>query len=163
MPALMAVVLGVLLGGTGALIALVAWPGLAQSRRARRWPTVEGRIVAARAARIVTSVYANTGTSRRRDRVVWIPELTYEYTVGERVLRGARIGLGAPTGSSDSRAAESFVAPHPVRGVVTVCVDPANPANAVLDPAPTTQTRVLLAVAVALVVGAFAVPLWLFG
>ena len=162
MPPLIGVAIGVLLGGLGALVGFHAWRGLAESARARRWPTVDGRVIAARAARVVISVRASTGVARYRERVLWVPELLYEYGVGERVCRGDRIGLAAPSGSTEPGAAEAVVARYPVGSAVTVYVDPADPANAVLDPAPSASTRALVAVALGLSLSALVVPVWLW-
>jgi hypothetical protein len=162
MPALIAVAIGVLLAGLGVLTGFPAWRGLAESARARRWPTATGRVVSARAARVVIAVRASTSVTRYRERELWVPELTYEYRVGERVCRGDRMGLAAPSGSTEPGAAEAVVARYPVGCAVTVYVDPADPANAVLDPAPSANTRALVAVALGLFLSALVVPIWLW-
>ena len=70
-----ALVVFVLFGGIGAIVLAAAAPRLSRVLRARRWPSVPGRVIASRAAQVTVSVPVETKISARRHALRWVPEV----------------------------------------------------------------------------------------
>ncbi len=107
--------------------AATAWKGA----RAKKWPTVQGRIIASR-VRSEGYTVTGEGESGPTGMQLWEPRVRYEYEVQGRVYLGSRISFGGwrPTIGGASDVAES----HPAGTTWTVSYDPEDPANSVLEP-----------------------------
>jgi Protein of unknown function (DUF3592) len=90
-------------------------------RRARRWPSTEGRVIASR---------VEARRSRPGGDLSNQPFVQYEYVVGGRTYRGARVDVGERTPGSEL---EAVLARYPVGAAVTVFYDPADPSKALLE------------------------------
>jgi hypothetical protein len=159
---LVAGVVSLLLGGTGALLGGVAAPRLRRALRARRWPSAAGRILSSRVARIEVSVRTSSGISRARTAQRWIPEVEFAYAVGPQNLVGRQVGLGAPTASEGPEDPAALVARYPVGADVAVRYDPDRPDDAALEVALDAGTLTLAVAALALL-GLSGLMPWLLG
>lgn len=86
-----------------------------------RWPSVTGRIVAARLAR-----EPNERTP------LWKVAVTYRYHVGGNSYNSAKVGIG--TVYTDKQQAAEFLAQFPEGHEITVYYNPQNPASSILAP-----------------------------
>ena len=77
--------------------------------------------------------------------------LFYTYEIDGARYQAEQLRMGASIASSDTRAAERVIARYPAGHDVTVYYNPADPADATLDPRTTWGTRVLWMVALLLV------------
>jgi Protein of unknown function (DUF3592) len=102
---------------------------LVEVRKASRWPATTGTITASTVQATKkkpddpTYDFSDTEVSNQ-------PLVQYEYTVGNRKLRGSRITIGDKISGYEL---ESTLARYPAGATVTVYYDPANPQNAVLE------------------------------
>lgn len=156
-----ALVVFVLFGGIGAIVLAAAAPRLSRVLRARRWPSVPGRVIASRAAQVTVSVPVETKISARRHALRWVPEVEVEYEAGGKTHRSRQIGLGGPTASTEPDDAATIAARYPVGSTVMVHHDPARPEDAVLDVAIDPQTLSLTVLALVMLALAIVVPLLL--
>jgi hypothetical protein len=91
---------------------------------ARRWPTVQGKVLA-----------AEIRPEKRGVRTFYRPHVVYEYAVGGGVYRGERIGFGDLVKASRLEA-ETFMRPFVPGLDATVYYQPSKPVSAVLVPRP---------------------------
>jgi hypothetical protein len=94
-----------------------------EARQSERWPTSDGEITRSEVE------------ERKEDltKTVYWPKVQYRYTVAERVYEGTRVNFDE-SGSQYSGRIESLVKRFPLGAKVPVYYDPADPAQAVLDP-----------------------------
>ena len=102
----------------GIAFGLLGGYGVVKSLSAQRWETVEGKIVESRASR---------GSRSRSE-----PQIVYEYQVAGRLYKSEKIAFLFVT-SSESDVFET-VSKYPPDAKVTVYYNPADPAQAVLEP-----------------------------
>jgi hypothetical protein len=100
------------------------------------WPTVAGRIIG---SRIDTAVMDNITENDERGRVrpdeeVSAASVRYAYRVGQHDYQSTRLYLGRTVFSGSPRAAAAVVAKYPPNAAVAIHYNPANPAEAVLEP-----------------------------
>lgn len=96
-----------------------------EMRRARRWPSVMGRIVSSAPGFALTRV-----DNREMPRNERIANISYAFEVAGRTYQGKRVTLAEKTAESE---VADLLARYPVGKIVTVFYDPADPSNAVLD------------------------------
>jgi len=105
--------------------------------------------------------HSSTGITTYRMTTGYVPQVVYAYMIDGARYQAERLRMGETIISSDTRAAERVVARYPAGSDVTVYYNPADPADATLDPRTTWGTRVLWMVALlmlmitAVVVGVF--------
>lgn len=103
------------------LVALVT--KLIEARRASNWAQTTGRIVK---SAVETRRHQFSGEA---DTVKNFPAIEYEFSVGGRDYRGARIGIG----NVGADEIDATLAKYPVGKSVTVSYDPAHPKDCVLE------------------------------
>jgi hypothetical protein len=118
---------------------VVLWKGI-EVRHAAAWPSTRGRIVRSR-----------LGVQRHRPAagvtaVKNVADVEYEFTLGDRVIRGTRIGIGEIAGAK----LEAMLNHYSVGATVPVYYDPKNPDNAVLEREPPLPIGWLYAIAAAI-------------
>ena len=125
---------------------VILWKGT-QVHHAAAWPSTRGRIVRstlrAQRHRMPADV---TKVSNAAD-------VEYEYTLGDRVFRGTRIGIGDIAGARLEQALNHYS----VGATVPVYYDPKNPENALLERDPPVPVGWLYAIAAAIFLGGLAV------
>jgi hypothetical protein len=122
----MLVVWGVILGLLGVLVA-VKWR---EVRQFRHWSTIEGKIVAARSV-FQSNNPSDSNYDSSDSELLNVPQIEYEYRVGEQLFLGSRISLIA----HDPRyhSAKATLARYTVGKIVPVFFDPENPKHAALE------------------------------
>jgi len=96
---------------------------MSASRKARSWPVVTGRITE-------RTVGPSTTTGASRPGRYFEPRVTYDYTVAGKSYQGHRIAIATAAYDEDKARAVANELPDSVE----VHYDPANPADAVLQP-----------------------------
>jgi hypothetical protein len=146
-------ILAFLLPGVAvALGVLFAMKTLSLRREARacaHWPTVTGTIIAARVDTAVVDNITETdehGHVRPDDKVV-TASVRYAYRVADRDYQSTRLYPGRPVFSGNSCAAAAVVAKYPPNATVAVHYNPANPAEAMLEPLNFANANLALAAA----------------
>lgn len=116
------------IGGVILILLLLAGRGRGAAKQAQSWPTTTGQILF-------------SGTEPRRSHsseggyhTSHYPVVQYAYQIGGQVFQSNRLHMGTDIGYGLKRQAEKTVAPFPVGAVVPVYYNPANPADAVLNP-----------------------------
>jgi len=137
----------------GLVSALVVISNLAETRAARRWPTVQGTVLSSRAESRRELAHPGGGTTV----TVWSPLVEYSYKVGTRSYHGSRVAFG-PEVAGDRDLAEQTVQRYPAGATVSVHYDPSNPAHATLEAA-----MALRWVALLVPIGFFAAALFFSG
>lgn len=128
------------LGGIS-LMALVRLARLlGQRRKSQSWPIVQGRITE-------SSVVEEEVPGNDYSRSLFVPKITYAYTVDGATFTGHRIEWFDDVGSDSRRAAQKNLANYPVGQVVNVFYDPADPASAALEPWRMKGIAIVIAVA----------------
>ncbi|HUI97866.1 MAG TPA: DUF3592 domain-containing protein [Xanthobacteraceae bacterium] len=150
----------------GALFALKTVSLLRKIAACTRWPTVTGKVIGTRTESYVDD---NTTEATDSDHPHRGPGAETEYTgaiiryafsVAGRGYQSTRRYVGRPVLSGSPRGAAKVLAKYPLNGAVTVHYNPANPAEAMLEPA--NLANVWLALAVAVVFGGIgSLALWL--
>ncbi len=130
----------VTLGGLG--VTLWGWRVLQQSRRAGRWPSVEGEIVESRPG------------SPEND---LLPHIVFRYRVGEQEYQRP---FRFPEGTHPlPEFTEIYLKKYPVGKRVAVYYDPEDPSNATLEPRAHDDWMILAAGIVTTIGGALALLL----
>jgi uncharacterized protein DUF3592 len=147
------------LGLIAVVLGMQAWRGLHRANAARSWPRVTGWVVRSGVRSATVRVRSSISASRYRTALRYAPQVIYQYEVEGRRYEGERLHMGDTAMHSGEAVAERSAARYPVGSQVTVYYDPANPADATLDPRTGWGTRVLGLVAlgvlgIALVVAA---------
>ncbi len=128
----------------------------AQSNSLRRksaacalWPTVAGKITRSRIeAKIDDNLTEVDGRHARREQELSSATVRYAYRVGDREYQSTRLYVGRPVFYSNPRVAASLVTKYPANAQVSVYYNPANPAEAVLEPSNFANANLALGVAV---------------
>jgi hypothetical protein len=102
---------------------------LAEVRKAGRWPSTLGKVIAS-GIQSNKKKPGDAGYNFSDTEVSNEPLVEYEYAVGDRKYRGRRITIGEKTAGFER---EGILARYPVGTAVTVYYDPANPHKAVLE------------------------------
>jgi hypothetical protein len=117
-----------------------------QLRHAASWPSTRARILKS----------APRAVHRRRTgevtQVTNIPDIEYEFSLGDRTVRGTQIGLGQMSEAST----EETLNRYPVGATVPVYYDPKDPQQAVLQRDPPVPLVWLYLIAAAVLVAGFA-------
>jgi hypothetical protein len=102
----------------------------------RRWPTVTGKVMSARIDSFTEEDDSDAGRSHRTPRETTYSDarIRYAFSVAGRDYQSTRRYLGRPVFSGGSRTAAKVLAKYPPNAPVTVHYNPANPAEAVLEP-----------------------------
>ena len=124
--ALMVPEAGVVLIGVAVAVAGVVL--LRRAEKARRGPSVRGRVVVSRI------VERESNDAEKVSRTLYDPEVQYQYVVNGRPLAGTRRGYYDAAVNWEGFA-EGVVAKLPVGTEVDVFYDPNDPQQALLDPA----------------------------
>lgn len=111
----------------GLLLFLFGWFQFRKVRASRSWPSVQGRIVA---AKVDSSV--SRGGEDEADTTSFFPAIQYEYQVGSELYRSDRIAFNQ-TAYQNNQKAEQALRAFPVGGIVQVFYNPAQPSAAVLE------------------------------
>ena len=128
------------------LAGVILWKGI-QVRHAAAWPSTRGRIV--------KSTLRAQHHRQQADvtKVSNVADVEYEFTLGDRVFRGTRIGIGEVAGGR----LEATLNHYSVGATVPVYYDPKNPENALLERDPPVPVGWLYAIAAAIFLGGLAV------
>jgi hypothetical protein len=97
-------------------------------RKAKRWPSTTGKVIASRIAS--STKEPGDAASFGERNVTNEPYVEYEYHVEGQRFRNTRITIGEKTSEYEL---EAILARYPVGTAVTVYYDPANPQKAVLE------------------------------
>ncbi|HEY4891267.1 MAG TPA: DUF3592 domain-containing protein, partial [Reyranella sp.] len=125
---------------------VILWKGT-QVRHAAAWPSTRGRIVRS------TLRAQHNRQQAAVMKVSNVADVEYEYTLGDRVFRGTRIGIGDSAGGR----LEQTLNHYSVGATVPVYYDPKNPENALLERDPPVPVGWLYAIAAAIFLGGFVV------
>lgn len=103
-----------------------------RAKEAESWPSVQGKVLSCevkqeKAATNVDGYYSSTD--------VFLPMISYAYSVGERQLEGRRIGFGK-TGRYSFDKAQADVARYPAGSTPMVRYNPKKPEDCVLETSP---------------------------
>ena len=113
-----------------ALILIAAIVKSWQVREARSWPQAAGKVVTSVAEVREVKVSDDEREDGYRTESRNFANVTYEYTVAGRKLRGSRISIGEDLGNFE--VAEKL-AKYPAGSIVTVYYNPRHPEQAVLE------------------------------
>jgi hypothetical protein len=117
-------------GGFGLLVVWFALAFTSYVRRARKWPSVRGRIVRSGAEEYQDNLRGSDDIVR----TYYKPCVIYTYEVGGREYSGDRIAMGITTSATSARPAERTAAKYPVGREVDVYYNPQVPSESVLRP-----------------------------
>jgi len=112
---------------------------MSEVRRASRWPSAAGRIVASKARKV------NTKQSGGAPSIGNVPDITYVYAVDGVEYRGKRISIGEI--KPDSPEVEAALERYQVGRAGAVFYNPAKPDEAVLERDPPASPGVMYAIA----------------
>src|SRR5207237_9304824 len=126
------------------LIAGVILRKTIQLRDAASWPSTRARIVKSQ-TRAVHQRHAGEVTQ-----VTNVPDIEYEFSLGDRIIRGTRIGLG------ETADTEEALNRYPVGLTVPVYYDPKDPQQAVLQRDPPDPIVCLYLIAATVLIAGFA-------
>jgi hypothetical protein len=120
----------------GAACAAVAVGLMRKVAACRRWPTVTGKVMSTRMESFVEDDDSDASRSRRTPRETEYSGATirYAFSVAGRDYQSTRRYMGRPIFTGSSRATARVLAKYPPNALVTVHYNPANPAEAVLEP-----------------------------
>jgi hypothetical protein len=137
----------VVLGGVFALEAVAL---RRQGRASARWPVAQGRILGAHrdVALIENNDDRRDGKRREQYDTFYGATVCYAYQVGGRDYRSTRLYAGRPVLSGSQKIAEAIIAKYPPQAPVSVFYNPANPAEAMLEPLNFENAKVALIAAI---------------
>ncbi len=123
------------LAGLAAFLVLLGMASRRQLAQVRAWLTTTGQVVSSRVDSFLSREPAGGEVvGAWRWRVLYRPEVVYQYTVGGVSYQGDRIAFGARVYATTDLFARRPVADYPVGDAVTVHYNPVNAAEAVLEP-----------------------------
>jgi len=137
----------VALGGVFALEAV----GLRRQGRAyARWPVASGRILGTRRDVELVENNDDRRDGRRHEQydTFFGTTVSYAYQVAGRDYRSTRLYAGRPVLSGSPKIAEAIIAKYPPGASVSVFYNPANPAEAMLEPLNFENAKVALIAAI---------------
>ena len=139
------VVIGLMIMAIPILIAgIILWK-TTQLRHAASWPSTRARIVKSQTRAV------HRRSSGEVTQVVTVPDIEYEFRLGDRVLRGTQIGVG------EIADTEAVLNHYPVGATVPVYYNPKDPADALLERDPPLPVLWLYLIAAAVLIAGFAV------
>ena len=98
-----------------------------QRGHSKSWPMAQGRI-------IHSQVLTKEVLSTHNDGPIYIPKVTYTYTINGQEFSGHRIEWLDEVSTNSRFGAEKVIAKYPIGQLINVFYDPADPASAVLEP-----------------------------
>jgi hypothetical protein len=99
------------------------------------WPTVTGEIIGARADTMIDDdIMDRTDRRHRQPVVLTAASVRYAYQVAGHDYQSTRLYPGRPVFTSSLKAVAATLAKYPPHAQVAVHYNPANPAEAVLEP-----------------------------
>lgn len=125
------------LGCVALALVLTGGYGVHRGLDTRSWTPVEGRVVTPRVRRDTTRGAVVTDEASRERQSTYLLELTYGWSAQGRQHVGSRVSLGAGSTVSrhpDRAAAEAAALAYRPGAPIPVYHDPADPAEAVLEP-----------------------------
>jgi hypothetical protein len=134
-----------MIGAIGLILIAVSAISLVKAQATKNWPSVAGKVIRAQI------VPVEKIREKKQKLVLFRPEVVYSYTVDgkEFVTDTIRADLSAQAQTAE---AELLLEKYPAGQSVAVFYNPANPAEAVLEPGRNPQTQSLLICGIALVV-----------
>jgi hypothetical protein len=116
-----------------------------QGRACARWPVASGRILEAHGdVRFVE----NNNDRRHRDDAFFGATVSYAYRVAGRDYRSTRLYVGRPVLGGNPKFAQAIIEKYPPGAPVSVFYNPANPAEAMLEPLNFANAKLALIVAI---------------
>jgi hypothetical protein len=131
----------VVLGGVFALKSVIL---ARQGRVCAQWPVASGRILEARGE---VKLVEDNNDRRHRDDEFFGADVKYAYQVGGRDYRSTRLYVGRPVLTGSPKIAQDIIAKYPPGAQVSVFYNPANPAEAMLEPLNFANAKLALMVA----------------
>jgi len=114
----------------GVYLIAQAWMAHRLVRASSNWPATVGRVVQSD----VEMVRRRQSVSRANTyRIVYYPQVVYEYQVNGQVYRGSALSLTYRVGEGSRSDAEAKAAQYPVGATVQVYYNPADPTQAALQ------------------------------
>ena len=138
--ALFAMAIPVLIAG------IILWKAM-QLRQAARWPSTRARIIK---SKLRAQHHRHSADVTQ---VANAADIEYEFSLGGRVYRGTRVGLGEIAGAG----LEATLNHYHVGATVPVYYDPKNPGNALLEREPPLPLAWLYAIAAAVLIAGLAI------
>ena len=139
------IVVGLMIMAIPILIAsLILWK-TTQLRHAASWPSTRARIVKSQTRAV------HRRQSGEATHLVTVPDIEYEFRLGDRVVRGTRIGIG------ERADTEAVLNHYPVGATVPVYYNPKDPADALLERDPPLPVMWLYLIAAGILIAGFAV------
>ena len=138
--ALFAMAVPVLIAG------VIVWKAM-QLRQAARWPSTRARIIK---SKLRAQHHRHSADVTQ---VANVADIEYEFSLGGRVYRGTRVGLGEIAGAG----LEATLNHYHVGATVPVYYDPKNPGNALLEREPPLPLAWLYVIAAAVLIAGLAI------
>ena len=126
---IMLVCLALLIGGLGIFLMIMSLLSLQQGKEARSWKVVAGRVV--RSSLEEKRVDTSYGDGIRRTESGFVPQVEYQYRVGDETLTGQRISLVEK--QYTQKSGQKTLEKYPIGATVQVHYDPENPQEAVIE------------------------------
>jgi len=139
------IVIGLMIMAIPILIAGIILRKTTQLRHAASWPSTRARIVKSQ----TRAMHRRSGGEVTQ--VMTAPDIEYEFRLGDRVVRGTRIGIG------EIADTEAVLNHYPVGATVPVYYNPKDPADALLERDPPFPVLWLYLIAAAVLITGFAV------
>jgi hypothetical protein len=139
------IVVGLIIMAIPLLIAGVILWKTTQLRHAASWPSTRARIVRSQPR---TEHRRRSGEATQ---AVTVPDVEYEFRLGDRIVRGTRVSVG------EADDTEAVLNHYSVGATVPVYYDPKDPTNAVLERDPPLPVLWLYVIAAAILAAGFAV------
>jgi hypothetical protein len=121
-----------------------------QARACARWPVAAGKILAThRDIQLIERNEDRRGNSRSEPYDTFFgATVSYAYQVSGRDYRSTRLYVGRPVLSGSAKRAEAIIAKYLPGACVSVFYNPANPAEAMLEPLNFANANLALMVAI---------------
>jgi hypothetical protein len=135
----------IVVGTIGAILIAYASIGLARAAAASGWPTTQGIVLG-------SSLETEEEIRLRRQAMdFYKAEIMYSYTVGGKDFTSDKVGIDRRAQARPDEA-RHLVADYPPGKLVLVHYNPANPADAVLEPTVSSETSAIVGSGIALIV-----------
>jgi hypothetical protein len=128
----------------GAVFALKSVSLLRRGRVCAQWPVASGKILEAHTE---VKLVENRDDRRHGDDAFFGANVKYAYQVGGRDYRSTRLYVGRPV-LGGPKMAQDILARYPPGALVSVFYNPANPAEAMLEPLNSANAKLALLVAI---------------
>lgn len=147
----------VVVGVAGLVVLALGIRNLRRAAATKAWQTTTGEVSSATVATRESTLSPTEDGEPPKPRTLYRADVTYRYTVQGRAYEGRRVGFDDVELSSEGPA-QAVVDRYAPGTQVTVSFDPANPADAVLEPGVSKASLVVPALGAALV--AFSLGVW---